>query len=301
MKDVLIETNWEQVFLDYFAEVHPDQDDASHDLAHFRRVSETAKKIAEHEAGDIDPLVLLASAYFHDIVSLPKNHPDAKLSSRYAAVEARKILTQLDFPQEKIEAVAHAIEAHSFSAKITPESLEAKIIQDADRMESLGTLGIMRTFYVSGRLERPPYDPDDFYAERRLLDDRAFGLDHFYCKLFKLPSLLQTTGGRQIASTRANFLSFFVKELEGDVQKNEGGAHLVTWTCYHAGKAGLKLFDSLDPLAHHRQLNPQYVLDQLLGSSNKYPRFLQAFFTQFLEEITIGSRQETVDRRNVFS
>lgn len=274
-----MERKWESTFLEYFTRIEYDSTDASHDLGHFRRVANTAKEINGHEPEPADSLILLAAAYFHDIVSLPKNHPDNKMSSRYAADKAKEILTHLNFPREKIDSVSHAIHAHSFSANVTPETLEAKIIQDADRMEALGALGIMRTFYVSGRLGRAPYHKTDLFAKGRPLDDKSYGLDHFYCKLFKLPDLLQTEGGRRIASRRAQFLHLFVDELVGDIEKEDGGALQIVNVCYEAGEGNMKLFDMQDAFARNRKLEPEkFIVDRLMG-------FSMAFVSRFLNEL----------------
>lgn len=283
MSQVLVQKDWEKTFLDYFSNGEYHQDDASHDVSHFIRVANTAKKIASYEE-NVDLDVVLAASYFHDIITLPKNHPECHLSSRYSAVKAKEILFQLEFPDEKIDEVQHAIESHSFSAKINPETIEARIVQDADRMESLGTLGIMRTFYVSGRLQRYPFDANDLFAKNRPLDDKMFGLDHFYCKLFKLPSLLNTHGGKQISIKRTLFLEYFVSELEKDVNNGSGGALDLTWICYHAGQKGLKLFDNQDPFASNRQLS-NHVIDSIILNKTKYSEFSRNFLEQFNLEL----------------
>lgn len=283
-----IDEKWETRFLEYFEKGGQDHDDASHDLSHFRRVAHTAHHIAALESAPIDAEVLLAAAYFHDIVTLPKNHPDNKMSSRYSSAKAKEILAGMDFPPHKIESVCHAIEAHSFSAQLEPETLEAKIVQDADRMESLGALGAMRTFYVSGRLQRSAFDPDDVCAERRPLDDKMFGFDHFYCKLFKLPALLQTSGGRRIAVERTEFLHQFARELIADVRKGEGGALEVVRACYYGGQHGLKLFDSQDPFAVRREPQPdKFVIDRLMQVRDKFPAFIESFLAQLHTEIDL--------------
>lgn len=277
---------WENRFVAYFSE---HANDAAHDLGHFRRVATVAKKIAACEAVEVDILVLLAAAYFHDIVSLPKNHPDNKFSSKLAAVQARAILAEMSFPSKKIEGVCHAIEAHSYSAQIEPKTKEAKIIQDADRMEALGAIGVLRTFYIAGRLGIELFDSNDIFAERRSLDDKRFALDHFYCKLFKLSSSIQTEGGRRIAQSRDQFMHLFVKDLMMDIQAGKGGALKLVYVCSHAGQKGLGLFDSSDPFAAKRELSSgQFVVDQLLEINTHFPKFVTSFLAQLEEEIIIG-------------
>ncbi len=131
---------WQHGFERWLKENHQN-DDTAHDISHFRRVWMTAQKIMVHHT--VEPRVILAACYFHDIVSLPKNHPERSQSSRLAARKTSDILRRdfPDFPPEHIAAVAHAIEAHSFSAEIAPQSMEAKIVQDADRLEALGAIG----------------------------------------------------------------------------------------------------------------------------------------------------------------
>src|ERR1700748_2222518 len=105
---------WERQFADYL-ETNGNHSDGSHDLGHFQRVWKAAQHI-NHEEGDLaDPLVLLAAAYFHDLVSLPKNHPERATSSRLSAEKTVELLTVHfeGFPAEKIEGVRHARHAHS--------------------------------------------------------------------------------------------------------------------------------------------------------------------------------------------
>lgn len=277
---------WEPRFIDYISSFLNNHNDASHDLGHFRRVYHTAKQIANGEQEPVDLLVILAAAYFHDIVSLPKNHPDNKMSSRYAAKKAKEILQEMNFPSEKIEPICHAIATHSYSSGLQPETIEAKIIQDADRMESLGALGAMRAFYVSGRIGREPFDPDDLHAKKRHLDDKAFGLDHFYVKLFKLPALLQTKNGRLFANQRVEFLKFFIEELDANVKNENGGALAIVRACHRAGQHDLQLFDLINPLARNRPLNPKrFVIDQLMETREQFPIFINKFLSQFQEEV----------------
>ncbi|HCI9589720.1 TPA: phosphohydrolase [Klebsiella variicola] len=209
--------DWQQRF-EHWILMHYAQDDAAHDLSHFRRVWATATQLAAGE--EVDRLVLLTACYFHDIVSLPKNHPERSRSSMMAAEKTLAILQSsfADFPGERYAAVSHAIEAHSFSAAIPPRTLEAKIVQDADRLESLGAIGLARVFAVAGALNTILFDAEDLFADRRALDDRRYALDHFQCKLLRLPETMQTARGKEMAQHNARFLVEFMAKLSAELQ-----------------------------------------------------------------------------------
>jgi uncharacterized protein len=138
-------------------------------------------------------------------------------ASRLAAERARGLLAGLGWPAARIEAAAHAIAAHSFSAGIAPETLEARILQDADRLEALGAIGIARLFYTAGRMNSLLYDPADPRAERRALDDRAFAIDHFRAKLLRLEGGFQTGAGRRMAGERTRLVAEFLAAFETEI------------------------------------------------------------------------------------
>ncbi|WP_353844780.1 HD domain-containing protein [Rhizobium sp. CSW-27] len=190
-------------------------DDGAHDVAHLLRVFHNAQRIQAAEGGD--EKVIAAAVLLHDCVSLPKNHPQRAQSSGLAAEKASGILTGLGWTAETVEAVAHAILTHSFSAGLLPETLEAKILQDADRLDSLGAIGIARTFYTAGRMGSKLCHATDPQAASRDLDDRTYAIDHFEAKLLKLADGFQTATGRQLAVERhrrlAEFRDLFFDEL----------------------------------------------------------------------------------------
>ena len=175
-------------------------DDGSHDMAHIHRVFRNAMRIHAQEGGD--GAVLAASVLLHDCVAVEKNSPLRAQASRLAAEKASGILRAQGWSDANIEAVAHAILTHSFSANIAPETLEAKILQDADRLDAIGMVGAARCFYIAGRMGSALYDPQDPLAKNRPLDDRRFAIDHFENKLFKLADGFKTEAGRQIAGER---------------------------------------------------------------------------------------------------
>lgn len=188
-----------------------DQDPA-HDLAHVDRVWENAHRIAKHEVA-VNLRVLLASSYLHDLVNLPKNHPDRKQASSMSADAAEAILKEMNFSKAEIDAVKHAIRAHSYSAGIPPETIEAKILRDADRLDALGATGIARVFSVGGALGRKLYDSEDPFAENRDLDDQSNTLDHWRIKLLKLPHDMLTEKGREIGRKRVHLMVSFLEQL----------------------------------------------------------------------------------------
>ncbi len=192
--------------------------DGAHDGAHLERVWRNAQALlAQHP--EADALVVMAACYLHDLVNLPKNDPERSQASRRSAQLARHQLAWMGFPPEKLDAVAHAIEAHSFSANIRAESLEAKIVQDADRLDGLGAVGLARMFYIAGMMGSSLAHPDDPLGTGREFDDRRYALDHIMVKLAKLPDMMQTEGGRALAGERLARLLAFREEFAA-----EGGA-----------------------------------------------------------------------------
>lgn len=190
-------------------------DDGAHDLAHLQRVWHNVRTLREEEGGDLE--VLLAAVLLHDCVAVEKNSPLRSQASRLAAKKASSVLVELNWPSDKIASVGHAIEAHSFSANITPLTLEAKIVQDADRLDSLGMLGVARTFYVAGRMGAALYDPQDPQAKHRDYDDKRFCLDHFQTKLLHLADGFQTVAGQRLAQIRHQRLKGFMEQLMEEI------------------------------------------------------------------------------------
>lgn len=190
--------------------------DGAHDLGHLDRVWRSCRLIAMDEPG-ADADVLAAAAYFHDAVNLPKDSPDRAQASRLSADLAVRELAAMGFAAGKLPAVHHAIAAHSFSARIAPETVEARILQDADRLEALGAIGLARMFMVTGQMGGGLFDAADPMALHRPLDDRSFALDHLEVKLFGLVDTMQTATGRAIAAERAEWMHSFRTRLLSEI------------------------------------------------------------------------------------
>ncbi|WP_426342773.1 HD domain-containing protein [Pseudoduganella sp. S-14] len=183
-------------------------DDGAHDTNHLHRVWRNAKLLLE-QLPAADHLVVMAACYLHDLVNLPKNHPERHLASRQAAALARIQLAEAGFPPERLEAVAHAIETHSFSAALQPTTLEARIVQDADRLDALGAVGLARMFYIAGRMGAALAHADDPLAINRVRNDKIYSLDHIEVKLATLPGTMQTAAGRALGEQRLRELLAF--------------------------------------------------------------------------------------------
>ncbi|XZF16373.1 HD domain-containing protein [Chitinophagaceae bacterium MMS25-I14] len=204
---------WQQVLRDYLVKTTPS--DGAHDISHLDRVWNNCCFICDAEAAPADRMVILVAAYFHDIVSLSKDHPERAKSSLLSAAKTADVLNTFEyFPVEKIPAIQHAIHAHSFSAQVTPETIEARILQDADRLDALGAIGLARVFYVSGQMNRSLFDPEDIFADRRSPDDSMYALDHFKIKLFRLPEMMHTDAAKRLAGERVAWLKEFMLQVK---------------------------------------------------------------------------------------
>lgn len=205
---------WEIKFAQKIVELDYGNDPA-HDLAHFRRVVATARRLAVEEKARLE--IVIPAAWFHDFVNVPKNDPRRSQASRLSAEAATDYLRQISYPEEYMAGIHHAIEAHSFSAKIDPTTPEASVVQDADRLDGLGAIGIARCFSVAGLLKRKIYNLDDPFGESRELDDLEYTVDHFYVKLFKTAETLRSKAGRAEGMRRAKHMREFLKELARDI------------------------------------------------------------------------------------
>ena len=188
--------------------------DPAHDFDHIMRVYTNAKKIVKEEKAD--EKLVLSAALLHDIVSYPKSSKRSN-SSIDSAKKSKIILKKYGFSEKEITIVSDAIKDHSFSQNKVPETLEGKILQDADRLDALGAIGIARVFATSGSLNRPFYNIDDPFCTKRNPDDDLWAIDHFFNKLLKLESLMNTRSGKIEAKKRTNVLQEFLKQLKDEI------------------------------------------------------------------------------------
>ena len=190
--------------------------DTAHDFDHIMRVFKNAQNICKKE--NANEKLVLSAVLLHDIISYPKSDKRSKLSSIKSAEESKKILKKFNFTKEEIQIISDAIRDHSFSRNVIPTTLEGKILQDADRLDAIGAIGIARVFAVGGSEKRPFYNIQDPFCKSRIPDDKIWTLDHFYRKLLKLESLMNTKSGKIEAKKRTRVLKDFLNELKKEIQ-----------------------------------------------------------------------------------
>ena len=186
--------------------------DLSHDFGHAYRVMNLATRIAISENADLD--IVIPAALFHDVF-VYKGSSKYKMEHVQSANFAKRALLKIEeYPKEKIEKVAYSIMVCSFSKNIRPKLLEAKVLQDADLLESTGAISIMRTFGSSTPMHITAYyDLKDPFCYGRKPNDRKYSLDLFFTRLLKVSSRMHTKAARRLAMHRNTFLRSFIKEL----------------------------------------------------------------------------------------
>jgi uncharacterized protein len=191
--------------------------DPGHDYEHIMRVYRNAEYIGKREGADME--ILLAAVLLHDIVVYPKGSAKSAKSADDSADLAEKILKDYGWTKDRIERTSYCIRTHSYSKRLVPSTLEGKILQDADRLDALGAIGIARTFSVGGSEKRAFYNPNDpFWQSRREPDDRQWTLDHFQAKLLKLQNSMHTQTAKAEAQERTAFMHYFIKQLRHEIR-----------------------------------------------------------------------------------
>ena len=187
------------------------QTDGAHDIWHIRRVWASCQRIADALGQPVDRQVLMIAAYLHDVINLAKDDPRRRDAAQMSANHAVGWMAARDLPGRA--EVAHAILGHSYSGGHPCDTLEAQVLQDADRLEALGAIGIARCFCVAGQMGAGIVDGHDPLATARALDDRRFALDHFEVKLFGVADMLNTAPARAMAAERVAVMRAFQAAL----------------------------------------------------------------------------------------
>jgi uncharacterized protein len=196
------------------------EDGGSHAFDHTQRVYDMAIKIGEAEKADLD--VLKASALLHDIARLKEDNKEIECHAEHGAKEAEKILKEINFPKEKIQNVVYSIKVHRHSKGIIGETNEARILQDADRLDAIGAITIARMFSTGGKLNKPLYNPKIPFGKSFKGYDSESTIHGFYAKILKItPKTFNTPLAKELAEKRYDFvkdyLEQFFKEWNGEL------------------------------------------------------------------------------------
>lgn len=184
-----------------------------HDWWHIHRVVRNALLIQENEGGDKELIELAALVHdvgdhkFHDEVNAQENLITG-------------MLKDLGAEKSKIDEVIHIVKQVSFKGgkeNLSVDSLEAKVVQDADRLDALGAIGIARAFAYGGHKNRmiyhPQESPKDFRDFEEYKNDKGHTINHFYEKLLKLKEMMQTPTGKRLAEERHLFMESYLKQF----------------------------------------------------------------------------------------
>ena len=192
-----------------------EKNDPAHDFMHIMRVYKNAEKICKVENANKE--LVLVSVLLHDIVKKTYSDKRKKSSADLSADKAKLILTKLQFPDDEILIVIEAIRNHSFTKGKVSKSIEGKILQDADRLDALGAVGIARVFSVSGSKKRQFYQSNDPFSKNRIPNDKKWALDHFFKKLLLLEKFMNTKAGKIEAKKRISILKNYLRDLEKEI------------------------------------------------------------------------------------
>lgn len=195
-------------------------DSSGHDFYHTVRVYKLATQIAEHEKADVKTVQL--AALLHDVDDI-KLSPDTYSEKKNAV----SFMTAGNVDRKTIEAVCKIIDSVSFvgTDSVIPETIEGKCVQDADRLDAMGAIGIARTFAYGGSKGRVIYDPEikpktGMNKEEYRNNENSTSINHFYEKLLLLESMMNTSEGRRLAKHRMavmqEFLDEFIAEWNGE-------------------------------------------------------------------------------------
>ncbi len=179
---------------------------SGHDYLHALRVLENAKQMTPFY--DVKEEVVFVSCLIHDLI-------DIKLEDQFkVSVEDLKLfLLKEGMIENDVEMVIEIIDQISYSKGTIPKTLEGIIVQDSDRLDALGAIGIARAFAFGGKNNRLIYNPKSA--------DDTDSVSHFFQKLFKLTSLMNTDQGRIEAEKRTQFMKGYLRQLYHEINKED--------------------------------------------------------------------------------
>jgi uncharacterized protein len=186
-----------------------------HDYLHIERVVTNALQIQKAEGGD--RFIVEMGALLHDV-------GDHKLFDKSPRELIGEFLNEFDFGSDQQEAIISIAEQVSFKGKQQkekPDSLEGEIVQDADRLDAIGAIGIARTFTYGGSVNQPIFDPELNPTEHNSFEEykkqRSTTINHFYEKLLLLKDRMNTITGKKLAAERHRFMVDFLNQFYSEL------------------------------------------------------------------------------------
>lgn len=193
--------------------------DSAHDFEHILRVTTMAEHLAEREGGNT--AVVRAAALLHDIARHEEDHSTTQMDhAEVSARDAAAFLVAQGTDAEFAEQVAEAIRSHRFRGTAQPQTLEARILFDADKLDSIGAIGVARAFAVCGMLNQKLYSEptDDATATRQQHNAEHTPVDEYQVKLRHLVNRFYTPTAQKIAAERHAYMEGFFAQLSREVK-----------------------------------------------------------------------------------
>jgi uncharacterized protein len=191
--------------------------ESAHDFDHVLRVLALAEKLARAEGADVE--IVYTAALLHDIARADEDTTGGD-HAQMAAERAQEILRVRGVAPAKIDAIAHAIESHRFRTNAPPQTIEAQVLFDADKLDSIGAIGVARAYQVSGALNQRLWSEvsPDALATRHQRNSNHSAYAEFIVKLSKVRERLFTATARKIADERHAFMVEFFARLEKEIK-----------------------------------------------------------------------------------
>lgn len=193
--------------------------DSAHDFEHILRVLHMAEHLARQENADVE--IVRAAALLHDIARYEEDHGDTQLDhAQVSANDARAFLLQNGADENFAARVADAIASHRFRGTTRPETLEAKILFDADKLDSIGAIGVARAYAICGLLNQKLYSEpkENGVATRKQHNQEHTPVDEYHVKLKHLRERFFTPTAKKIAKERHAFMEKFFEQLTREVR-----------------------------------------------------------------------------------
>lgn len=193
----------------------------AHDRSHIARVYRWALRLSGE--GAVDPDLAGAMALVHDLAFVPKDSPDRALGGERSALLAGALLSGAGYAAAEVAQIAEAVRTSSWSRGLAPTTALGVVLQDADRLDAIGALGLLRTIACAQYMSRPErsgrfyHDADPFADSGRPLDDKAQAIDHCYAKLLRLAAGMHLPAAKAEAAVRHAALVDFLATLRREL------------------------------------------------------------------------------------